>query len=314
MSVGQKIRELRKMKGLTQEAVASALEVSRQAVAKWESDQSYPSTENLLKLKDLFEVSLEEMIDLKQTQTSVLEEYACQKLEKERDHEEKKKIMVRKAKEILLILIAYIAIYCVCYIIFYLAGTKNYIWSWMNRYHVLLISSLLSALLFLLKKKYMSLALLIGTVVSIFVSNFSGGVSVKNSVIGFNVGRIYYLVSICVATMIGYILECGILSPVKKGSQLKDKWNRRLGLIIVLICVFVSIFTVRTLRYKTAAEYGYQQGYQAGSADAKNNRMKDSRLKEQYFPEEYTFGSKAFKGYAIYWPEGYDAGYTDERE
>lgn len=35
---------------------------------------------------------------------------------------------------------------------------------------------------------------------------------------------------------------------------------------------------------------------------------------ENYYPEEYTFGSKEFKGYALYWQEGYEAGYSRERE
>ena len=65
MTIGEKIRQLRKEKGLTQDAVASALEISRQAIAKWESDQSSPSTENLVKLANLFNVSLEELVDVK---------------------------------------------------------------------------------------------------------------------------------------------------------------------------------------------------------------------------------------------------------
>lgn len=41
MTIGETIRQLRKEKGLTQDALADALEISRQAVAKWESGVSH---------------------------------------------------------------------------------------------------------------------------------------------------------------------------------------------------------------------------------------------------------------------------------
>ena len=90
MTIGEKIRQLRKEKGLTQDAVASALEISRQAIAKWESDQSSPSTENLVKLSNLFNVSLEELVDVKQYQTAALEEYVRRRLEEDQKKAEYK--------------------------------------------------------------------------------------------------------------------------------------------------------------------------------------------------------------------------------
>ena len=42
MSIGKKLYELRKQKGLSQEEVADKLNVSRQTVSKWETDQSMP--------------------------------------------------------------------------------------------------------------------------------------------------------------------------------------------------------------------------------------------------------------------------------
>lgn len=83
MAIGEKTRQLRRAKGLTQEAVASALEISRQAVAKWESNQGFPSTANLVKLANLFDVSLEELVDVKQSPTPPFEKDAPHKLTKE---------------------------------------------------------------------------------------------------------------------------------------------------------------------------------------------------------------------------------------
>lgn len=59
--LGARIRTLRKERGLSQEALAQALEVSRQAVTKWEDGSSLPSTANLFALAGFFSVPLAEL-------------------------------------------------------------------------------------------------------------------------------------------------------------------------------------------------------------------------------------------------------------
>ena len=59
MTIGQRISELRKDHGYSQEYVAEKLDVSRQAVSKWECDASSPDTYNLIALAELFGVSVE---------------------------------------------------------------------------------------------------------------------------------------------------------------------------------------------------------------------------------------------------------------
>ena len=61
MELGSRIRALRTERQLSQELVAEQLHVSRQAVAKWESGASLPSTANLLALCELFGVSPEQL-------------------------------------------------------------------------------------------------------------------------------------------------------------------------------------------------------------------------------------------------------------
>lgn len=59
--LGARIRALRKERGLSQEALAQALEVSRQAVTKWEDGSSLPSTANLFALAGFFSVPLADL-------------------------------------------------------------------------------------------------------------------------------------------------------------------------------------------------------------------------------------------------------------
>ncbi len=61
MRLGEKIRELRKINGMSQEYLAEQIEVSRQSVSKWENDMSEPSSDKLFKLADIFNVSVVEL-------------------------------------------------------------------------------------------------------------------------------------------------------------------------------------------------------------------------------------------------------------
>lgn len=62
MTLGERIAIQRKAKSLSQEELANILNVSRQAVYKWESDQSTPELEKLIAMTSIFEISLDELV------------------------------------------------------------------------------------------------------------------------------------------------------------------------------------------------------------------------------------------------------------
>lgn len=62
MSFGQRLIQLRKMKQLSQEEVAERLNVTRQTISKWETDQSSPEFDKILPLCELFDVSTDELL------------------------------------------------------------------------------------------------------------------------------------------------------------------------------------------------------------------------------------------------------------
>lgn len=62
MTIGEKILNLRKQKNLSQEEVANCLNVSRQTISKWETDQSTPDLDKIGPLCDLFEITADELI------------------------------------------------------------------------------------------------------------------------------------------------------------------------------------------------------------------------------------------------------------
>ena len=62
MEFGEKLQELRKNKGLTQEELAEVLYVSRTAVSKWESGRGYPKIQSLKDLADFFGISIDDLL------------------------------------------------------------------------------------------------------------------------------------------------------------------------------------------------------------------------------------------------------------
>ena len=62
LGFNNKLKELRKEKNISQEQLAKELNISRQAISKWESGKAYPDIDNLILLRKIFGVSLDELI------------------------------------------------------------------------------------------------------------------------------------------------------------------------------------------------------------------------------------------------------------
>ena len=62
MSLGERLLDLRKKKGLSQEEIAGLLDVSRQTVSKWETDQSTPDFDKIIPICKLYEIDANELL------------------------------------------------------------------------------------------------------------------------------------------------------------------------------------------------------------------------------------------------------------
>lgn len=62
MEFHEKLQELRKQKGLTQDELAAQLYVSRTAISKWETGRGYPSIDSLKTIADFFSVTVDELL------------------------------------------------------------------------------------------------------------------------------------------------------------------------------------------------------------------------------------------------------------
>ena len=80
MKFSEKIKEIRKMQNLTQEQFAEKIFISRNAVAKWESDRGYPDIQNLITISEVFEISLDDLIkNDKKLKTKIILDSASKK-------------------------------------------------------------------------------------------------------------------------------------------------------------------------------------------------------------------------------------------
>ncbi len=74
MDIGQKLKHARTSAGLTQEGVAEALGVSRQTISNWENGRTYPDIVSVIRLSDLYEISLDALLKEDKKMISHLQE------------------------------------------------------------------------------------------------------------------------------------------------------------------------------------------------------------------------------------------------
>ena len=74
MTLGERIKACRQQAGMSQEKVAELMGISRQAVTKWETNKSAPSTENLFKLAEIFGTTVDLLMPEQEAETKTTEQ------------------------------------------------------------------------------------------------------------------------------------------------------------------------------------------------------------------------------------------------
>lgn len=100
MEFNNKLYELRKQKGFSQEELANRLNVSRQTVSKWEVGDSTPDMEKLVAMSDLFGISLDELVLDKSPEPAPVEQVSVKsELYSEIKTDIKEKVLTDKNKK-----------------------------------------------------------------------------------------------------------------------------------------------------------------------------------------------------------------------
>ena len=74
MLLGERLRETRQKKGVSQSTVAEHLNISRQSISKWENNSSYPDLDNLVRLSEYYEVTVDDLLKENQGLKKKIEE------------------------------------------------------------------------------------------------------------------------------------------------------------------------------------------------------------------------------------------------
>ena len=189
MSLGEKIKACRQNAGMSQEKVAELVGVSRQAVTKWEANQSAPNTENLFKLAEIFGTTVDLLLASQNTGTSPAEQiYHLYKMDEKRKTENRR----TRLKSNLLLTLAVIGGYIVIYLagrIFrttesqmsvtgWLFGNEpqqlSYLYGWLLHQHIFWIAMAISAIPALFGKKYFSFTTLFGFAIALLIGELCG--------------------------------------------------------------------------------------------------------------------------------------------
>ena len=94
IEIANRLQQLRKEKGYSQEELAQALGLSRQAVSKWERAESSPDTDNLICLARLYNISIDKLLDTNESMEEIKERIAQERInEIDKDKEDSEEVI-----------------------------------------------------------------------------------------------------------------------------------------------------------------------------------------------------------------------------
>jgi len=110
MEIGAKLRQARIAAGLTQEQTAEALGVSRQSISNWENEKNYPDIVSVVRLSDLYAVSLDALLKEEAPMSDYLDYL----------EESTNTVRSRREQSLLILLCVYLGIWAVSVLFFWL--------------------------------------------------------------------------------------------------------------------------------------------------------------------------------------------------
>ena len=223
MTLGERIKACRQRAGMSQEKVAELAGVSRQAVTKWEANQSAPNTENLFKLAEIFGTTVDMLIALedeaKQSPTEQL--YRLCKAEEEKEAAQKKQRRKKNLLAALLIAVGYMAIYLIGRMIWcdlsqsnligWLftvrpSGEHSYLYGWLlssNLFWYAMMISVLPAFFGKYKFSYTTLAgFVVGLAAGMVFGPYPEGAAIGHDHYGWAIWGVICLVSIAAGIIV----------------------------------------------------------------------------------------------------------------
>ena len=99
LEVANRLQQLRKAKGLSQEELAQILGLSRQAISKWERAETSPDTDNLICLARLYNISIDKLLDTSESTEEIKERIAQERIDEINNKDDIKEEKVEEASD-----------------------------------------------------------------------------------------------------------------------------------------------------------------------------------------------------------------------
>ena len=257
MALGERMKAYRQQAGLSQEKVAELVGVSRQAVTKWETNQSAPNTQNLCKLAEIFDITVDALLE-NNKQSPAEELYSLYKREKEKALAERRNKRKKNIAAALLITGGYLAVYLMGRLLWCVssetslmgwlisakpAGDKSYLYGWLLSSQLFWIAMAISVAPTLFGKYKFSFvtlaAFIIGLVAGILFGPNHQGAAYGQGDYGWAIWGGIFLLSIVMGILFERLTKEDAALPSKKMSI----WGilALAGIVAIICLVRISI-------------------------------------------------------------------------
>ena len=217
------------------------------------------------------------------------------------------------------ICICYVLLLFVLWIIFCLCGMPNYIWLKPVSNYVFFITFGFSLIVTVFLRPFFGYCIFLGLAVGILAGNLTGFLTTTYSSMHFNLGWFALFISLAVSSIIGIIITFLREKHISTDNValFSIKIRRRVlifSLIFIIAFIVLGIYTTsKRFAFNNGAKNGYDAGFEAGKRDKQEGRAPNNTLGANTAPDSYKFGTASFNGYMIYWPAGYQDGYSEGR-
>lgn len=253
MSLGDRIKEFRQSSKISQEKIAEIIGVSRQAVTKWESNQTKPSTENLFKLAEIFGTTVDILIAPNEyaKQTSAEQIYYLYQMEEAKKAKElsiKRKNNIRIA---IIVVAGYLVIFLAGWLISGGLGKGDHLFDWLIHRYLFLMATVVSIIPALFGKYRFSIvtltAFLLGLILGELLGKNIAGAKYEMGHYGWRIWSAVFFIS----AVIGVIWE----QLVKHNLSLKSKKAQLLSVVTLVSAVIIMLLVFNAIPKYPQPEY-----------------------------------------------------------
>ncbi len=248
MSLGNRIKDQRKKTGMSQKKLAELVGVSRQAVTKWETDLSVPSTTNLFALAEILGTSVDMLMDNERDEnirSSAEQTYYLYKMETEKKAAELRRMRKENRRIALIIAICHIGLMILGLIISGSFGEPSLLLNRLFHYAPLLIATAISITSAFIGKRRLSIVSFaangLGLLLGLCLGNGYTGARYGMSYFGWVVWGGIFLVSL----VAGLMWE---ISVAKTEKQNRKKTWLLSGIVLTVLVIMATIIITSLVR------------------------------------------------------------------